>query len=121
MILALSAGRTSPADLRGRLALDEAGQRSVLNAPRPGVGELTVLCTCHRTEVYFTADGMEADAVHVVAGLLPGLQPTDHHDLRFLEAIGITRWLLLDEELQETTAEEVREMFTGAPGAPVAR
>jgi glutamyl-tRNA reductase len=85
VILALSAGRTSPADLRARLALDEAGQRAVLNAPRPGVGELTVLCTCHRTEVYFTADGMEADAVHVVAGLLPGLQPTDHHDLRFLE------------------------------------
>ncbi|MBB5490310.1 ABC-F family ATP-binding cassette domain-containing protein [Nocardiopsis metallicus] len=35
------------------------------------------------------------------------------HDLRFLESIGITRWLLLDEDLQETTAEEVREMFTG--------
>ena len=85
MILALSAGRTSPADLRARLALDDAGQRAVLSAPRPGVGELTILCTCHRTEVYFTADGMEADAVHVVAGLLPGLQPTDHHDLRFME------------------------------------
>ncbi|WP_017543312.1 ABC-F family ATP-binding cassette domain-containing protein [Nocardiopsis prasina] len=38
------------------------------------------------------------------------------HDLRFLESIGITRWLLLDEELRETTAEEVRELFTGAPG-----
>lgn len=37
------------------------------------------------------------------------------HDLRFLESIGITRWLLLDEELRETTAEEVRELFTGAP------
>jgi glutamyl-tRNA reductase len=85
VILALSAGRTSPPDLRARLALDEAGRRAVLHAPRPGVGELTVLCTCHRTEVYFTADGMEADAVHVVAGLLPGLQPTDHHDLRFME------------------------------------
>jgi glutamyl-tRNA reductase len=85
VILALSAGRTSPADLRARLALDEAGRRAVLNAPRPGVGELTILCTCHRTEVYFTADGMEGDAVHVVAGLLPGLQPTDHNDLRFME------------------------------------
>ncbi|GAB2487040.1 ABC-F family ATP-binding cassette domain-containing protein [Nocardiopsis aegyptia] len=35
------------------------------------------------------------------------------HDLRFLESVGITRWLSLDEELRETTAEEVREMFTG--------
>jgi glutamyl-tRNA reductase len=86
VILGLSAGRTSPVDLRTRLAIDEAGQRALLNAPRPGVGELTILCTCHRTEVYFTADGMEAaDALHVVAGLLPGLQPTDHHDLRFME------------------------------------
>jgi ATPase subunit of ABC transporter with duplicated ATPase domains len=37
------------------------------------------------------------------------------HDLRFLESVGITRWLLLDEELRETSAEEVREMFTGTP------
>ncbi|MGQ4335468.1 ABC-F family ATP-binding cassette domain-containing protein [Streptomyces hayashii] len=29
------------------------------------------------------------------------------HDLSFLESIGITRWLLLDGELRETTAEEV--------------
>ncbi|GAB3701321.1 ABC-F family ATP-binding cassette domain-containing protein [Nocardiopsis oceani] len=33
------------------------------------------------------------------------------HDLPFLEAVGITRWLLLDEELRETTAEEVRDLF----------
>ncbi|MGY3677743.1 ATPase subunit of ABC transporter with duplicated ATPase domains [Streptomyces sp. TE33382] len=38
------------------------------------------------------------------------------HDLPFLESIGITRWLLVDEELRETTAEEVRGML-GAPGA----
>ncbi|WP_046503829.1 ABC-F family ATP-binding cassette domain-containing protein [Streptomyces odonnellii] len=31
------------------------------------------------------------------------------HDLPFLESIGITRWLLLDGELRDTTAEEVRE------------
>ncbi|GAA1445034.1 ABC-F family ATP-binding cassette domain-containing protein [Nocardiopsis tropica] len=30
------------------------------------------------------------------------------HNLPFLESIGITRWLLLDEELRETTAEGVR-------------
>ncbi|MFE2328531.1 ABC-F family ATP-binding cassette domain-containing protein [Streptomyces sp. NPDC059385] len=31
------------------------------------------------------------------------------HDVRFLESIGITRWLLLDGELRPTTAEEVRD------------
>ncbi|MER8069401.1 ATP-binding cassette domain-containing protein [Streptomyces sp. NPDC094034] len=33
------------------------------------------------------------------------------HDLPFLEAAGVTRWLLLAEELQETTAEEVRGLL----------
>jgi ATPase subunit of ABC transporter with duplicated ATPase domains len=33
------------------------------------------------------------------------------HDLPFLESVGITRWLLLAEELQETTAEEVRDLL----------
>jgi glutamyl-tRNA reductase len=85
VIIALSAGRDAPSELRARLALDEEGQRLLLRAPRPGVGELAILCTCHRTEVYATADGAEADAVHVVAGLLPGLRPTDQHDLRFMD------------------------------------
>ncbi|MEV0039671.1 ABC-F family ATP-binding cassette domain-containing protein [Streptomyces sp. NPDC050804] len=31
------------------------------------------------------------------------------HDLPFLESIGVTRWLLLDGELRDTSAEEVRE------------
>ncbi|OIJ66368.1 ABC-F family ATP-binding cassette domain-containing protein [Streptomyces mangrovisoli] len=31
------------------------------------------------------------------------------HDLSFLESLGITRWLLLDGELRETSAEAVRE------------
>jgi ATPase subunit of ABC transporter with duplicated ATPase domains len=33
------------------------------------------------------------------------------HDLPFLESVGITRWLLLTEEIQETTAEEIRELL----------
>ncbi|MEV6703599.1 ABC-F family ATP-binding cassette domain-containing protein [Streptomyces sp. NPDC051453] len=33
------------------------------------------------------------------------------HDLPFLESVGITRWLLLGEDLQETTAEEVRDLL----------
>ncbi|GAA3091013.1 ATP-binding cassette domain-containing protein [Streptomyces rectiviolaceus] len=33
------------------------------------------------------------------------------HDLTFLESVGITRWVLVAEELQETTAEEVRDLL----------
>lgn len=84
MILALCAGRTAPAELRARLAFDEPTQRSVLEAERPGVGELAILCTCHRTEAYFTSADAESDAVHGVAGILPGLLPTDQHDLEVL-------------------------------------
>ncbi|MFE9722252.1 ABC-F family ATP-binding cassette domain-containing protein [Streptomyces sp. NPDC005794] len=40
------------------------------------------------------------------------------HDLAFLESVGITRWLLVGEELTELGAEEVRELL-GAPDATV--
>lgn len=30
------------------------------------------------------------------------------HDVPFLESIGVTRWLRLDGELRDTSAEEVR-------------
>ncbi|GLU48411.1 ATP-binding cassette domain-containing protein [Nocardiopsis ansamitocini] len=33
------------------------------------------------------------------------------HDLAFLESVGVTRWLLVAEELQETSAEEVRGLL----------
>jgi ATPase subunit of ABC transporter with duplicated ATPase domains len=36
------------------------------------------------------------------------------HDLPFLESIGITRWLLVAEELQETTADEVRDLLAAS-------
>jgi glutamyl-tRNA reductase len=91
MILALVADRTAPADLRSRLAYDEPAQRAVLEADRPGVGELAILCTCHRTEVYFTSEGAVSDAVHGVAAILPRLLPTDVGDLQVidgLEAVG---------------------------------
>ncbi len=87
MILALVADRTAPAELRSRLAYDEASQRSLLDADRPGVGELAVLCTCHRTEVYFTSVGTASEAVHGVAGILPRLLPTDVADLRVLDGL----------------------------------
>jgi len=84
VILALCAGRAAPAELRTRLAYDEPAQRAVLEAERPGVGELALLCTCHRTEAYFTSSGDESEAVHGVAAILPGLLPTDQHDLELL-------------------------------------
>lgn len=31
------------------------------------------------------------------------------HDVPFLESIGITRWLLLDGELRDISADQVRE------------
>ncbi|MGW0738100.1 ABC-F family ATP-binding cassette domain-containing protein [Streptomyces sp. NPDC002851] len=34
------------------------------------------------------------------------------HDLAFLESIGVTRWLLLDGELKDTSAAEVRNMMS---------
>lgn len=85
MIVALSAGRSSPPELRERLALNEQAQRRLLGAPRPGIAELAVLSTCHRTEIYATGDGMDSDVVHAVAAIMPGLLPTDHHDLRFMQ------------------------------------
>lgn len=87
MIVALSAGRDSPAELRGRLALDEPGQRELLTAPRPGVAELVVLSTCHRTEIYATGDGLDSDVIHAVAAVMPGLAATDQHDLRFMHGV----------------------------------
>ena len=85
MIVALSAGRQSPVELRERLALSEEGQRELLNGPRPGLAELIVLSTCHRTEIYATGDGLDSDVVHAVAAIMPGLLPTDHHDVRLLQ------------------------------------
>ncbi|MGK5638837.1 ABC-F family ATP-binding cassette domain-containing protein [Streptomyces sp. URMC 126] len=35
------------------------------------------------------------------------------HDLRFLESVGVTRWLRLDGGLRDTTAEEVRAEMAG--------
>lgn len=85
MIVALSAGRQSPQELRERLSLDEQSQKDLLAGPRPGLAELLVLSTCHRTEIYATGDGLEADVVHAVAAIMPGLLPTDHHDVQFMQ------------------------------------
>ena len=38
------------------------------------------------------------------------------HDLPFLASVGITRWLLVGEELQETGEDEVRALLEASEG-----
>ena len=38
------------------------------------------------------------------------------HDLPFLASVGITRWLLVGEELRETGEDEVRDLLEAAEG-----
>ncbi|WP_406188028.1 ABC-F family ATP-binding cassette domain-containing protein [Streptomyces anulatus] len=40
------------------------------------------------------------------------------HDLPFLDSVGITRWILLDDTLREIDAEEVRELFGNPESTP---
>lgn len=42
------------------------------------------------------------------------------HDLPFLESVGITRWLVVGEELRETSAEEVRDALSETATDPSA-
>lgn len=86
MISVLTAGRDAPVALRRRLAMTVEEQRALLRRRVPGVGEMAVLCTCHRTELYATSDGPESEVVHAVASLL-ALEPADHHDVRFLQGV----------------------------------
>ena len=36
------------------------------------------------------------------------------HDLAFLESIGVTRWLFVDQQVQESSADEVRALLAGS-------
>lgn len=83
MIVALSAGRDAPGELRERIALDEATSRRLLSAEREGIAELVAVSTCHRTELYAVADD-GAVPVHALAALLPRLRPTDQTHMRLL-------------------------------------
>lgn len=47
-------------------------------------------------------------ALTAALGSYRGALVVASHDVPFLESIGVTRWLLLDGELRDTTAEEVR-------------
>lgn len=93
MIIALSVGRDTPVELRARVALNDDEQIVALRAARPGIAELVVLSTCHRTELYATATGSEADALHALVSLLPGLRPADQSDVRSLRGPDAVRHL----------------------------
>lgn len=82
MIVSLGAGRDASVALRDRIALDDAAVARTLTAPRPGLGELVVLSTCHRTELYATSTD-STDGAHALARLLPGVEAGDHAHLRF--------------------------------------
>jgi glutamyl-tRNA reductase len=84
VIIAVSIGRDTPAELRARVALNDGERVAVLRALPPGIDELVVLSTCHRTELYATATGGEADALHALIALLPGLHPVDQPNVRTL-------------------------------------
>ena len=61
-------------------------------------------------------NNLDVSSVRQLVGALSsyeGALMVASHDLPFLEAIGITRWLFLDERLRETTAERVRELLEG--------
>ena len=67
MIVAVSVGRSAPREVRERLAPDA---EALLATSHPGIGELLVLSTCHRIELYATADGSDDAAIETLLGLL---------------------------------------------------
>ncbi|MEV0590638.1 ATP-binding cassette domain-containing protein [Nonomuraea cavernae] len=64
-------------------------------------------------------NNLDAASVRQLTGALDSYQGAlliAGHDLPFLESVGITRWLLLSDELRETTAEEVRDLLEATAG-----
>lgn len=66
--------RTAPLAVRERLRIAEAAYVSVLRRLRelPGVREVLLLSTCHRTEVYIASDDPDTTSAAVEAALAPG-------------------------------------------------
>ncbi|WP_067962638.1 ABC-F family ATP-binding cassette domain-containing protein [Nocardiopsis trehalosi] len=59
-------------------------------------------------------NNLDVSSVRQLTGALAsyrGALVVASHDLPFLEEIGVTRWLLMDEGLRETTIEEVHELL----------
>ncbi|KNB53991.1 ABC-F family ATP-binding cassette domain-containing protein [Streptomyces caatingaensis] len=86
----LSGGERFRATLAALLLADPAPQLLMLDEPTNNLDTASVRRLTTALESY--------EGALIVAG----------HDLRFLESLGITRWLRLDGRLRETTAEEVR-------------
>ncbi|MFK8909391.1 ABC-F family ATP-binding cassette domain-containing protein [Streptomyces sp. YS-3] len=87
----LSGGERFRASLAALLLAEPAPQLLMLDEP---TNNLDMASVRRLTEALAAFEG-----ALIVAG----------HDVPFLESIGITRWLVLDGELRDTTAEEVRE------------
>nr|WP_314177516.1 ATP-binding cassette domain-containing protein [Streptomyces sp. DSM 40971] len=94
----LSGGERLRATLAAMLLAEPAPQLLMLDEPTnnldvPGVRQLTSALASYEGALLIAA-----------------------HDLRFLESVGITRWLLVGEELRELRADEVREELAAVPG-----
>ncbi|GHJ34446.1 ABC-F family ATP-binding cassette domain-containing protein [Streptomyces sp. TS71-3] len=66
-------------------------------------------------------NNLDVPSVRQLTGALAAYQGAlvvASHDLPFLESIGITRWLLVDEELVETSGDEVRALLETSGGEP---
>ncbi|MFD8688445.1 ABC-F family ATP-binding cassette domain-containing protein [Streptomyces sp. NPDC059651] len=86
----LSGGERFRAALAALLLAEPAPQLLMLDEPTNNLDMASVRRLTAALDAY--------EGALIVAG----------HDVPFLESIGITRWLLLDDGLRDTTAEEVR-------------
>ncbi|MGW7364735.1 ABC-F family ATP-binding cassette domain-containing protein [Streptomyces sp. NPDC054841] len=89
----LSGGERFRASLAALLLAEPAPQLLMLDEPTNNLDMASVRSLTAALEAY--------EGALIVAS----------HDVRFLESLGITRWLLLDGELRPTTEAEVREVL----------
>ncbi|MCU0354667.1 MAG: glutamyl-tRNA reductase [Cytophagales bacterium] len=73
--------RTAPIEIRERVALDEQGCKTFLFQAREvlGIGEMLVLSTCNRTEIYYTSTEDRTDDIIRLLGVQKGI---DTHAFR---------------------------------------
>ncbi|MEU3355063.1 ABC-F family ATP-binding cassette domain-containing protein [Streptomyces sp. NPDC037389] len=95
-VATLSGGERFRATLAALMLAEPAPQLLLLDEPTNNLDMASVRQLATALESY--------EGALIVAG----------HDIPFLESIGVTRWLRLDGELRETTAEEVRDETAGA-------
>ncbi|MFF4160204.1 ABC-F family ATP-binding cassette domain-containing protein [Streptomyces sp. NPDC001678] len=90
-VATLSGGERFRATLAALMLAEPAPQLLLLDEPTNNLDMASVRQLTTALESY--------EGALIVAG----------HDIPFLESIGVTRWLRLDGELRDTTAEEVRD------------